>query len=65
MSALNRIGTGTHEPQSLRDEIEALRKERDELYSAVENLMNVKGRYNTEIAYKRLEDVFAKVKERK
>lgn len=33
-----------------------------ELMAEVENLLKVKGRHNTEIAYKRLAAVFAKVK---
>ena len=44
------------------EEIERLRKENAELLAAIENLIRVKGRHNTEIAYNRLVETYDSVK---
>ena len=43
-------------------EIESLRKQRNDLLEAVDNLVNVKGRHNTEIAWKRMADLVKELK---
>ena len=47
----------------LRTEIDRLRNEHAELLAAIENLIRVKGRHHTEIAYKRLVETYDSVKE--
>lgn len=47
----------------LEREIAKFKQQRDDLLKAAENLIQVKGRYHTEQAYKKLEAAIAKVKE--
>lgn len=51
------------ENDALCKEIESLTRQRDLAVSAIENLVKQKGRHNTEIAYKKLVDVLATIKE--
>lgn len=44
------------------DYVRKIEQQRDELLSAAENLIRVKGRHHSEQAYKQLEAVVAKVK---
>ena len=43
----------------LRGRVKALTKERDDLLSAIENVEKMKGRHNTEIAWRRLAELAA------
>ena len=45
--------------------LEKITQQRDELLAAAKNLRDVKGRYNTEIALKRLIETIAKVESEK
>ena len=51
------------ENAALRAKVESLTRQRDLAVSAIENLVKQKGRHNTEIAYKKLVDVLAAIKE--
>jgi hypothetical protein len=43
-------------------ETESLRQQRNDLLGALDNLSKVKGRYNTEVAWRRMADLVAELK---
>ena len=51
---MNPLRTAEENLEIADGEIERLRNEHAELLAAIENLIRVKGRHHTEIAYKRL-----------
>ena len=59
----NAAMTYKEECEALRAEVESLTRQRDLAVSAIENLVKQKGRHNTEIAYKKLVEALADIKE--
>jgi uncharacterized coiled-coil DUF342 family protein len=48
--------------QTIVDEANEIRDQRDKLTDACRNLIDVKGRHNTEIAFNKMKDVFQSLK---
>jgi uncharacterized coiled-coil DUF342 family protein len=48
--------------QSIVDEANEIREQRDRLADACRNLIDAKGRHNTEIAFNKMKDVFQSLK---